>query len=61
VGSNGVGVDDRGTTTGNCSPDTALRVEDGQFEQSASRAVKFLDICFPWSIMTERHWPDYKK
>ena len=41
---NGVGVDDRGTTTSDEGPDTTAAVEDGQLEGSTSLGVHLGDV-----------------
>jgi hypothetical protein len=62
VGSDGVGVDDGGTTTGNHGLDTALGVDDRQFERGTSGTVELLDICFfLGQISTERRGQTKKK
>jgi hypothetical protein len=40
----GIGVDDRGTTTGDEGPDTTAAVEDGQLEGSTSLGVHLGDV-----------------
>jgi hypothetical protein len=41
---NGIGVDDRGTTTSDEGPDTTAAVEDGQLERSTSLGVHLSDV-----------------
>ena len=58
---NGVGVDDRGTTTGNKGPDTTASVEDGQLERSTSLGVHLCNVGLLLGHLTtkgsrELHW-----
>lgn len=57
---NGVGVDNRGTTTGNHGPDSALRIKNSELEGSTGRGVEFLDVSlFLGQVTTERSGPDH--
>ena len=54
---NGVGVDDRSTTTGNKSPDAALGVEDGQLERSTGLGIHLGNVgLLLGQLAAERSW-----
>lgn len=59
VCSNGIRVDDTGTTTSDHSPDTTLSIEDSQLEGSTGGTVEFLDVSFfLGQVTTEGGGPD---
>jgi hypothetical protein len=61
VGRNGVGVDDRGTTTSNHGPYAAFGVENGELKRCTSRTIKLLDVRFLLcEVTTERRRPHLK-
>ena len=59
VGRNGVGVDDRGTTTSDHGPYAAFGVENGELKRCTSRTIKLLDVRFLLcEVTTKRCRPD---
>ena len=59
VGSNGIGVDDRSTTTSDHRPDATLSVEDSELQRGTSGSVELLDVRLLLSqVTTERSGPN---
>ena len=59
-GSDGVRVDDRGTTSSDHGPDSSFGVEDGELERSTGRSVELLDPgLLLGQVSTERSGPDH--
>ena len=59
VRSNGVRVDNGGTTTSNHGPDASLGVEDGKLQRSTGGAIELLDVrLLLGQITTEGSGPD---
>jgi hypothetical protein len=46
VSSDGVGVDDGGTSSSSHGPDAAFRVQDGEIERGTSGSIELLDVSF---------------
>ena len=53
--SNGIGVDDRGATTSNESPDATIMVENGKLQRSTSLSIQLSNVSlFLGKFATER-------
>ena len=62
VGSDSIGVDDGGTTTGDHGPDTTFRVEDSELERCTRRSIELLDVrLLLCEVTTEGGGPDLRR